>query len=1080
MIRWLPTLWRGGRIPALAVALMLLSGGCECGALPLEGPDGSVTAGGSGGGGGGGGGSAGDDGGAQDAGQDGGELPPDGGCPPFACQGRCGPIRDFCRGQVVECGGCALGQVCNLATNQCGAPKITCSELGAECGTLRNSCGRVVNCGSCADPSEECDRNSNTCVPCSHVTPADLGYQCGMVFLGCGPASTLVDAGSCPAGAVCNDALKICEPQCSPEASATLCAVAAAECGRITDGCGSMVDCGGCNADAGFFCGARGVNNRCALTELPDECVAANRNCGTYVSACGPPEVNCGTCALPEVCNPNGRCGLPCAPATCASPEYVGKCGTNLDAGCEMSLDCSCASALVCTATQVGEVGDCRTPSACAAFGATGAAGNPCSNDPSPAFPSGGGTNLTCPCTGGGVCLDGAGKVVAQGDAGTCCVNTAACPSNACGMSVTNTCTGAPIACTCTAPGTFCKVDAGVCEATHTCADYGARGDAGNPCSNGPSAEFPMNATENLACPCSVGGLCNLAGSTTMAPPGVKGACCFNTAVCAPGECDTQKINTCTGATITCACTTSNTHCNTATDHCEPNLTCTSYGATGQTGAICSNGPSFSNGSLPDGGGTLLTCPCTAPGVCSSGSTVVSGAARGTCCLSTETCGNRCHTSITNACTGQVTSCECNPATAYCSTPPGVEGVCIPYDTCATYGANGLQGNLCSTSAHPFFAQMPDGGGLDLTCDCTGGRLCSVDAGVPNPHLAGSGELGSCCTNTATCGSGGSRVCNTTLTNTCTSQSISCVGCDTNYYCSSTTGPGVCLPYATCATYGANGSQGNPCSTSTNVAFSRYPGDATGRTCNCTGGRFCSVDAGVPNPHLAGVGEVGSCCTNTAVCPTNTCVTLKNTCTGADIACGCSAGYHCVGGGAPGSTCVQDRTCSSYGATGAVGNPCSTVPSSAFPDGPSGVNLTCPCSTVAPYTRNTCVGSSASDAGVCSCTPATPVTCADHGRPDGCGGTMSFPCGTGQVCYNSACCTSPVCPAGNTGDACGTITACGQSVSCSCLPLQAHTSCGAVEPGKCGCKPWTKDNCFVELPAGVWPDGCGGTVECKT
>jgi hypothetical protein len=424
-----------------------------------------------------------------------------------------------------------------------------------------------------------------------------------------------------------------------------------------------------------------------------------------------------------------------------------------------------------------------------------------------------------------------------------------------------------------------------------------------------------------------------------------------------------------------------------------------------------------------------------------------------------------------------VTPCNCG-ANAYCSSTTDA-GVCIPYSTCTTYGANGAAGNVCSTSSLPEFSRFP-GDSTGLTCNCTGGRACSVDAGVPNPHLAAAGEKGSCCTNTASCGSGASRVCNTTRTNTCTSQTISCTGCDANYICSSSTGPGTCIPYNTCSYYTANGLQGQACSAGNSPVFSRFTGDSTGLTCNCTGGRFCSVDGGVPNPHQAAGSEVGKCCTNTAVCPANTCVTLKNTCTGANINCGCSAGYHCVGGGAPGSTCNANLTCSSYGANGAVGNPCSTVPSSAFHDAADGGNLTCPCSTTVPYPRNTCTGSSSTVAGTCTCAPAAPANCSDNGKSDGCGGAMVSTCGSNQVCYNSACCTSPVCPAGNSGEVCGTISACGQSVSCGCIQTYPKTACGAEIPGICGCKPWTKDNCFVDLPAGVWPDGCGGSVECKT
>src|SRR5262249_7118417 len=97
------------------------------------------------------------------------------------------------------------------------------------------------------------------------------------------------------------------------------------------------------------------------------------------------------------------------------------------------------------------------------------------------------------------------------------------------------------------------------------------------------------------------------------------------------------------------------------------------------------------------------------------------------------------------------------------------------------------------------------------------------------------------------------------------------------------------------------------------------------------------------------------------------------------------------------------------------------------------MDLTCPCNNAAPFANNVCSGSTASSAGACSCTPSLPQNCGDNGKSDGCGGAMVSNCGAGQVCYQNACCTSPTCPAGNAGDACGIITACGQSTSsCPC------------------------------------------------
>ncbi len=193
----------------------------------------------------------------------------DGGCPVVLCGQRCGPVRDFCNGVDIQCGECDAGLVCSAATNLCGVPEITCSDLSAQCGQIRNSCGTRLNCGACPDAGQECDRNTNHCVDCTNPSCSDLGYQCGQAWLGCGPFSNTVDCGTCDAGMACNLATNTCEPMCTPGPAAALCSAAGAQCGFIGDGCGGQTDCGGC--DAGTSCGARGIDNECDPPEFPDE-----------------------------------------------------------------------------------------------------------------------------------------------------------------------------------------------------------------------------------------------------------------------------------------------------------------------------------------------------------------------------------------------------------------------------------------------------------------------------------------------------------------------------------------------------------------------------------------------------------------------------------------------------------------------------------------------------------------------------------------------------------------------------------------------------------------------------------------
>jgi hypothetical protein len=278
-------------------------------------------------------------------------------------------------------------------------------------------------------------------------------------------------------------------------------------------------------------------------------------------------------------------------------------------------------------------------------------------------------------------------------------------------------------------------------------------------------------------------------------------------------------------------------------------------------------------------------------------------------------------------------------------------------------------------------------------------------------------------------------------------------------------GTGKCVANWNCAHWGANHAPGDPCSNGNDPTdFGRYPGDGAGLTCNCAAGNCYNTAKQV----VSGAAK-GTCCTS-PTCPANTCATLTDPCTGLPITCSCSGGYHCSA-----NACVPDKGCADYGANHNVGNPCSDGPDSAFHDGPGGINLTCNCSTAAPYQNDACVGWNATTAGTCTCSKQAPANCSDNGQSDRCGGTMVSTCLSTQVCYQSACCDKLVCPAGNDGDVCGSISKCGIANTCPCT--QQYMTCGAVTAGVCGCKPKTLADCPT-LGKGTWPDGCGGFVTC--
>jgi hypothetical protein len=82
-----------------------------------------------------------------------------GACTPKTCAQLgigCGPSGDGCDdGVVLECGGCANGEVCGQGgPNQCGTGLCTprtCADANATCGSIGDGCGGVVFCGDCPE-----------------------------------------------------------------------------------------------------------------------------------------------------------------------------------------------------------------------------------------------------------------------------------------------------------------------------------------------------------------------------------------------------------------------------------------------------------------------------------------------------------------------------------------------------------------------------------------------------------------------------------------------------------------------------------------------------------------------------------------------------------------------------------------------------------------------------------------------------------------------------------------------------------------------------------------------------------------
>jgi len=122
--------------------------GGKAGAGPTPGAEAgaeaSVDAGGSGGG------------GAGDASAP--DVASEAACVPSTCvqlEAECGSVKDGCGG-VLECGTCPTGKTCGgSAANKCGdaacTPK-TCAQLGASCGQVSDGCASLLDCGWCTAP----------------------------------------------------------------------------------------------------------------------------------------------------------------------------------------------------------------------------------------------------------------------------------------------------------------------------------------------------------------------------------------------------------------------------------------------------------------------------------------------------------------------------------------------------------------------------------------------------------------------------------------------------------------------------------------------------------------------------------------------------------------------------------------------------------------------------------------------------------------------------------------------------------------------------------------------------------------
>ena len=323
-------------------------------------------------------------------------------CVPKTCAdfgpNACGPIADGCGG-LLECGGCVAPETCGGGgtPSVCGRTDLctprTCADIGANaCGPHGDGCGNLIQCGSCTFP-ELCggdpDQPGRCAIPPMPDGGVDAGYgcvpktcddygpaTCGQQGDGCGG---VLECGTCTGAEVCGGDPTL-PGQCAVPPSTcvpTTCAALGAECGPVGDGCGGILNCGGC--PAGQQCGGPGQPSQCVPISqcTPKSCDDySDSTCGQQSDGCGG-IIDCGSCTGPgEVCGGDparpGECGVPpsqCVPTTCAALGV--ECGPAGD-GCGGILDCgTCPAGERCGGP--GQPSQCVeppcTPRSCAELG---------------------------------------------------------------------------------------------------------------------------------------------------------------------------------------------------------------------------------------------------------------------------------------------------------------------------------------------------------------------------------------------------------------------------------------------------------------------------------------------------------------------------------------------------------------------------------------------------------------------------------------------------------------------------------------------------------------------------------------
>lgn len=192
-----------------------------------------------------------------------------------------------------------------------GCKPKTCAGLKAECGSVADGCGKVLECGECEEGSfcgivehNVCTDPDSLCVPIAKDV-ACAGKECGKEGDGC---QGFYECGACPGGQACGVLAPFqCDDELTPGGGgggSFSCvpltpeqACDGKQCGRAFDGCGAtdehIIDCsqvnGGCGANE--WCG---IQEAFQCSSAPTggcdpeaTCADLGWGCGMAVDACG-------------------------------------------------------------------------------------------------------------------------------------------------------------------------------------------------------------------------------------------------------------------------------------------------------------------------------------------------------------------------------------------------------------------------------------------------------------------------------------------------------------------------------------------------------------------------------------------------------------------------------------------------------------------------------------------------------------------------------------------------------------------------------------------------------------------------